>query len=69
MREVNCPDWIATHWTEHFNKNKNNEQIYLNLDPLAEKRELALEIAVAYQQKIARYYNQKVQVRQFRIGD
>lgn len=41
----------------------------LNLDLLAEKRKLTLRIVVEYQQRVARYYNQNVRVRQFKIGD
>lgn len=39
---------ITMHWTGHFNKNENNEQICLNKDLLAEKRELRLERIAAY---------------------
>lgn len=32
---------VATHRTEHFDESENNEQIFLNLDLLVEKRKLA----------------------------
>ncbi|XP_024044385.1 uncharacterized protein LOC112100156 [Citrus clementina] len=53
-----------TKWIE-----ENDEQICLNLDLLMERREQAAERSVTYQQRVARYYNQKVNIRQFRVGD
>ncbi|XP_052288620.1 uncharacterized protein LOC127899311 [Citrus sinensis] len=48
---------------------ENDEQICLNLDLLTEKREQAAKRSGIYQQRVARYYNQKVNIRQFRVGD
>lgn len=48
---------MTIHLTEHFNKEENDEQIYLNLDLLVEKRELASRRVAVYQQRITRYYN------------
>ncbi|KAH9750796.1 Ribonuclease H [Citrus sinensis] len=59
----------TTHRTYHFNEQENDEQICLNLDLLTEKREQAAERSVIYQQRVARYYNQKVNIRQFKVGD
>ena len=59
----------TTHRTDHFNEQENDEQICLNLDLLMERREQAAERSVTYQQRVARYYNQKVNIRQFRVGD
>ncbi|XP_024046702.1 uncharacterized protein LOC112101040 [Citrus clementina] len=59
----------TTHRTDHFNEQENDEQICLNLDLLMERREQAAEQSVTYQQRVARYYNQKVNIRQFRVGD
>ncbi|XP_024036873.1 uncharacterized protein LOC112096894 [Citrus clementina] len=59
----------TTHRTDHFNEQENDEQICLNLDLLMEMREQAAERSVTYQQRVARYYNQKVNIRQFRVGD
>ncbi|XP_024036977.1 uncharacterized protein LOC112096961 [Citrus clementina] len=53
-----------TKWIE-----ENDEQICLNLDLLMERREQAAERSVTYQQRVARYYNRKVNIRQFRVGD
>ncbi|XP_024037570.1 uncharacterized protein LOC112097200 [Citrus clementina] len=53
-----------TKWIE-----ENDEQMCLNLDLLMERREQAAERSVTYQQRVARYYNQKVNIRQFRVGD
>ncbi|XP_052287208.1 uncharacterized protein LOC127898758 [Citrus sinensis] len=52
----------TTHRTDHFNEQENDEQICLNLDLLTEKREQAAERSVIYQQRVARYYNQKVNI-------
>lgn len=60
---------MTIHLTEHFNKEENDEQIYLNLDLLVEKRELASRRVAAYQQRITRYYNQNIRVRQFKVSD
>lgn len=60
---------MNTHRTEHFDKEQNNEKIYLNLDLLKKTREITSKTAVEYQQRVARYYNQNVQVRQFKAGD
>lgn len=60
---------ISTHQIEHFDKEENNEQIYLSLDLLGEKRETVARRAAEYQQGVARYCNQNVRVRQFRSGD
>ncbi|XP_024033455.1 uncharacterized protein LOC112095582 [Citrus clementina] len=59
----------TTHRTGHFNEQENDEQMCLNLDLLTERREQAAEQSVIYQQRVARYYNQKVNIRQFGVGD
>ena len=59
----------TTHRTDHFNEQDNDEQICLNLDLLTKKREQAAERSVIYQQRVARYYNRKVNIRQFKVGD
>ncbi|KAH9688200.1 Ribonuclease H [Citrus sinensis] len=59
----------TTHRTGHFNEQENDEQMCLNLDLLTERREQAAERSVIYQQRVARYYNQKVNIRQFGVGD
>lgn len=60
---------MGTHRTKHFNKEQNNEQMCLNLDLLAERRELALKRVAEYQQRVAYYYNQNVRKRQFKTDD
>ena len=40
-----------------------------NLDSLDEIRDQAAERMAKYQQKIAEYYNQRVKLRRFNIGD
>ncbi|KAH9684964.1 Ribonuclease H [Citrus sinensis] len=59
----------TTHRTDYFNEQENNEQMGLNLDLLTEKREQASKRSAIYQQRVVQYYNQKVIVRQFRVGD
>ncbi|KAH9698184.1 hypothetical protein KPL71_023918 [Citrus sinensis] len=60
---------MSTYRTEHFDEEQNNKQIYLNLDLLLEKREVASKRAAEHQQRVARYYNQHVRVQQFKVED
>ena len=41
--------WVTTHRTDHFDEQKNNDQIWLNLYLLTEKREQASKRSAAYQ--------------------
>uniref|UniRef100_A0A2N9FNY5 Integrase catalytic domain-containing protein n=1 Tax=Fagus sylvatica TaxID=28930 RepID=A0A2N9FNY5_FAGSY len=53
-----------------FHKEEENEgQLRLNLDLLDETRERAARRIALYQGKMARYYNTKVKLRRFEIGD
>ena len=69
--EAVVPTVIGTtmHQTDHFNEQENHEQMCLNLDLLMEKREQTAKRSAIYQQRVARYYNQKVNVWQFKVGD
>lgn len=58
---------ISTYRTKHFDEKQNNDQIYLNLDLLSEKREVASKRAAKYQQRVTRYYTQNVRVRSSRL--
>lgn len=60
---------MSMHSTEHFDEEQNNEHIYLNLDLLLEKREVASKRATEHQRRVARYYNQHVRVHQFKVED
>lgn len=60
---------VTTHRTNYFGESENDEQIYLNLDLLADKKEVASRRATTYQQRVAHYYNKKVRIRQFKFGD
>lgn len=60
---------IPTHRTLSFQEQGNNEMLCVNLDLLEEKRETAQIRVAAYQQRIARYYNNKVKARRFMEGD
>ena len=53
----------------HYDKGTNNYELRLSLDYLAEVRdEVALRMA-RYQQKMQKYYNQRVKLRRFNPGD
>ena len=52
----------TTHRIDHFDEQENNDQMCLNLDMLTEKMEQASKRSAAYQQRVARYYNEKVQI-------
>ena len=53
-----------------FHKEEENErQLRLNLDLLDEIREKAAQRIALYQEKMARYYNTKVKLRRFEVGD
>ena len=54
---------------ELFNKETNNNQLRTNLDCLDETRDEASKRMVRYQQKMARYYDQRVKFKRFSIGD
>ncbi|XP_075640633.1 uncharacterized protein LOC142612420 [Castanea sativa] len=54
---------------EFFNKETNNDQLRMNLDCLDEIRDDASRIMARYQQKMSGYYNQRVKLRRFNIGD
>ncbi|KAH9802826.1 Ribonuclease H [Citrus sinensis] len=60
---------VGTHRTEYFAEEENDEQICLSLDLLEEKREGASQKVAQCQQRVTRYYNKNVRVRQFRAGD
>jgi len=48
---------------------QNGEQICLSLDLLEEKREGASQKVAQCQQRVTRYYNKNVRVRQFQTED
>ncbi|XP_024043643.1 uncharacterized protein LOC112100085 [Citrus clementina] len=60
---------MGTHRTEYFTEEQNDEQICLSLDLLEEKMERASQKVAQCQQRVMRYYNKNVHVRQFRAGD
>ncbi|XP_024044242.1 uncharacterized protein LOC112100133 [Citrus clementina] len=59
----------TTHRTDHFDGQENKDQMCLNLDLLTEKKEQASKRSAVYQQRFAWYYNQKVNVWQFKVRD
>ena len=54
---------------EFFNEHSNNDQLKLNLDCLDKVRDQASQRMTKYQQKMAKYYNQKVKLKRFHNGD
>ena len=52
-----------------FSEEGNDEKLRLNLDCLDEVRDKASSRMVKYQQKMAKYYNKRVRLRQLDIGD
>ena len=63
--EIGAP----THRTTNFSPQANDEQIRLDLDLLAERREnTALKAAIRAQQ-VSKHFNKRVRNRQFQVGD
>ncbi|XP_043809096.1 uncharacterized protein LOC122722457 [Manihot esculenta] len=60
---------IPTHRFQFNNEDSNSDKLKSNLDALEEIREEGQVRATAYQQKAARYYNQKVRERSLKVGD
>ena len=54
---------------EFFDKETNDDQLWMNLDCLDETRDEASKRMARYQQKMAGYYDQRVKLRRFNIGD
>ena len=54
---------------EFFDEHSNNNQLKLNLDCLDKVRYPASQRMAKYQQKMAKYYNQRVKLKRFNIGD
>ena len=54
---------------EFFNEETNNEQLRTNLDCLDEIRDDVCKRMARYQQKMSRYYNQRVKLKRFNIED
>ena len=54
---------------EFFNKQSNDDQLKQNLDYLDEIRNQASQRMIKYQQKMAKYYNQRIKLKRFNIED
>ena len=54
---------------EFFDEQTNDDQLKQNLDSLVEIRDQASQRMTKYQQKIAEYYNQRLKLRRFNVGD
>ena len=54
---------------EFFDEQSNDNQLKQNLDFMNEVRDQAAQRMDKYQQKIAEYYNRRVKLKRFNIGD
>ena len=54
---------------EYYNESSNSEYRRADLDLLSEIRQQAQVRMAAYRQKVARYYNSKVKLKIFHLGD
>ena len=54
---------------EFFDVQNNDDQLKQNLDFLDEVKDQAAQRMAKYQQKIAEYYNRRVKLKKFNIGD
>lgn len=54
---------------EFFNEEGNGDQLKMNLDCLHELRTEASQRIAKYQQKMVSYYNQRLKLTKFNIGD
>uniref|UniRef100_A0A2N9I9R7 Reverse transcriptase domain-containing protein n=1 Tax=Fagus sylvatica TaxID=28930 RepID=A0A2N9I9R7_FAGSY len=55
--------------TTFHNKEENKGQLHLNLDLLNKAREKVAQRITSYQGQMARYYNTKVKLRRFEVGN
>ena len=53
----------------HYDEGKNNDKLRLSLDCLAKVRDEAALRMAWYQQKMKKYYNQRVKLRRFNPDD
>ncbi|XP_057950947.1 uncharacterized protein LOC131145776 [Malania oleifera] len=63
--EVGIPSWRR----QYFNGHTNKEELRLEIDLLEERQDQASLKVAAYQQRVAKYYNNRVKVRNFQPGD
>ena len=54
---------------EFFDEQSNDDKLKLNLDCLDEVKDQASQRMTKYQQKMTEYYNQRVKLKRFNIGD
>ena len=60
---------MTSFWVQHFEPEDNEVKLRANLDSLEEKQSKVVERVAAYQSKIARHFNKRVRVRNFKEGD
>ena len=54
---------------EFFNEQSNDDQLKLSLDCLDKVKDRASQRMNKYQRKMVEYYNQRVKLKRFNIGD
>ncbi|GKA52420.1 hypothetical protein Tco_0745735 [Tanacetum coccineum] len=69
--EVVIPTEIGmpTYRTIQFNEAQNEEEIRLDQDLIQERREIAAIRETKYKKKVEHYYNKRVYLVSFRVGD
>ena len=60
---------LPSHRRITYDQDSNSQLLMESLDSIDEKRAQAQLRVVAYQQKVARYFNSKVRERKFSVGD
>ena len=65
LTEVGLP----THRIQNYDPDNNGEERRLDLDLIEERREDAKVRKAAYQQRAAKFYNQRVKSRPITVGD
>ncbi|XP_057976091.1 uncharacterized protein LOC131163516 [Malania oleifera] len=65
LAEVGIPSWRR----QYFNEQTNNKELRSEIDLLEERQDQASLKVAAYQQRVAKFYNNRVKVRNFQAGD
>ncbi|GJW80834.1 hypothetical protein Tco_0144809 [Tanacetum coccineum] len=60
---------MPTYRTLLFNKAQNEEEMWLNLDLIQERRETTAVREAKYKNKVEQYYNKRVKHMSFNVGD
>lgn len=60
---------LPTYQVSRVDKDRNEENLNLNLDMLKEKRQEAASRMIVYWNTMSQYYNKKVKERKFKVED